>query len=155
MIEILNPANYLRDTIDLTKQIETRFIELAARLYRIKEERLYEGSYEYFNDFLEVAKINPAQASKLISIHRVFIEEGNQTKERLAQIGYSNLYTAIPLVETQGVEMAVVKAETLSRSELTDEIKEKTYGVHEHQIGEDRWGVCSCGKFIKVYEHSL
>lgn len=151
----MKPSNYLRETIDLVKSIETRFLELGARLYRIREQRLFIETYDTFFDFLEAAKINPAQASKLMSIHRVFIEEGKQTREKLAQIGYSNLYTAIPLVGSQGIEMAVVKAETLSRSELQEEMREHKHGVHTHEPKDNRrFAVCACGKFIEVYENN-
>ena len=150
----MNPANYLRETIDLTKQIETRFMELASRLYKIKEERLYEGSYDSFYEFLDVAKINPGQASKLMSIYRVFVEIGQQSQETLAQIGYSNLYEAIPLVETQGVATVLAKAQTLTRSEIKDEVREFKHGEHTHEVGEERFGVCKCGKIIRIYEET-
>jgi hypothetical protein len=151
----MNSANYLRETIDLTKSIETRFMELATRLYKIREEKLYLGTYDSFFEFLEVANINPGQASKLMSIHRVFIEEGKQTQETLAKIGYSNLYEAIPLVETQGMEVVMAKVETLTRSEIKDEVRDFKHGEHIHQAKDNRrFAVCSCGKFIELYEHN-
>ena len=146
----MKPIDFLRDTVDLVKQIETRFLELGSRLYRIKEERLWESTYDSYQEFLEAAHINPGHASILVSIHRKFIVEGQKTKEELAGIGYSNLYEAIPLIDRDGVEVAVVKAETLTRSEIKEEVREQKHGVHEHVAGTERWGVCECGKFIRV-----
>jgi len=149
----MNPSDFLRDTIDVVRQIETRYLELGTRLFRIREERLYLGTYDTFAEFLEAAKIGQGMASILASIHKVYVLEGHVEPERLAGVGYSNLYSAIPLVEKEGIESAVVKATTLSRSEIKDEVREAEHGVHEHNIGQDRFGICdTCKKWIKLNE---
>lgn len=135
------------------KQIETRFLELGARLYRIREEKLYIGTYDSFQEFLDAAHINPGHASILAKIHKFYVVDGGQKQEQLAGIGYSNLYEAIPLIEKDGVAKAVVKAETLTRAEIKDEVREERHGVHEHVPKDDvRFAVCECGKFIRVDE---
>lgn len=142
---------FVRETIDLVKSIETRFLELGARLYKIKEEKLWEGSYDSFYEFLDAAHVNPSMATMLTKVHQFYVVEGKQKPEQLKSIGYSNLYQAIPLIERDGIEGAVVKAETLTRSEIIDEVKEKKHGAHKHTVGAERWGVCEkCGKFVKV-----
>lgn len=147
----MNGADYLRQTIDLVKQIETRFLELGARLYSIRERKLWADTYDSYSDFLEAAKINPGHASILASIHKHYVVEGKKKQGTLAGIGYSNLYEAIPLIEREGVDSAVVKADTLTRSEIKDEVREVKHGVHEHNVGEERWGSCTkCGKFIII-----
>ena len=147
----MTPTEFVRETIDLVKQIETRFLELGARLYKIREEKLYLGSYDSFQEFLDVAHIKAGNASILAKIHKVYVVEGGKTKEELSKIGYSNLYEAIPLIERDGLDTTVVKASTLTRSEIIDEVKEQKYGEHAHQVGEERWGVCSiCNKFVRV-----
>jgi len=155
MSEITN-NQFVRSTIELVKSIETRFLELGARLYRIREERLWEGSYDTFNDFLEEINLSKGNASILASVHENYVLSGHVEVENLAGIPYSRLYEAIPLIEKEGVTSAVVKATTLTRSEIKEEVQEKKLGTeHTHEIGEDRWGMCSCGKWIKIYEHSL
>lgn len=149
----MKPTDYVRETIDLVKQIETRFLELGARLYRIREEKLYIGTYDSFQEFLDAAHINPGHASILAKIHKFYVVDGGQKQEQLAGIGYSNLYEAIPLIEKDGVAKAVVKAETLTRAEIKDEVREERHGVHEHVPKDDvRFAVCECGKFIRVDE---
>lgn len=144
-------TNYVRQTIDLVKQIETRFLELGSRLYRIREERLWEETYESYQDFLDAAHINPGHASILCSIHKHYVVEGKKKTETLAGIGYSNLYEAIPLIERDGVDKAVVVAGTLTRAEIKDEVREQKHGVHRHKLGTERWAKCdTCGKFIRV-----
>ena len=147
----MKPTEYLRETIDIIKQIETRFLELGSRLYTIREKRMWEGTYDSFNEFLDTARITPGHASILISIHKNYIIEGKRTQEQLAGIGYSNLYESIPLIEREGVENAVIIASTLTRSEIKDEVRDIRHGEHDHEIGIDRWATCkTCNKFIRV-----
>lgn len=146
----MKPTEYIRDTIDLVKSIETRFLELGARLYRIREEKLYIGTYDSFQEFLDAAHINPGHASILAKIHKYYVVDGKQPQEQLAGIGYSNLYEAIPLIEKDGIERTIVKAQTLTRSEIKDEVRDEKHGEHEHVLGAERWGMCThCGKFIR------
>jgi hypothetical protein len=154
MTEITN-NEFVRQTVELVKSIETRFLELGARLYKIREERLWEGTFNSFEDFLAEIKMTKGNASILASVHKNYVLEGGIEPQQLAGIPYSNLYEAIPLIEKEGVTSAAVKAETLTRSEIKDEVQEKKLGVHEHIIGDERWGVCSCGKFIKIHEENL
>lgn len=146
----MNKTDYVRNTIDLVKQIETRFLELGARLYKIREEELWADDYEHYTEFLEAAHINPAMASMLASIHRSYVVEGGQKMESLEGIGYTNLYEAIPLIERDGIDKAVITASSLTRSEIKDEVREHKHGRHEHTVGVERFGVCACGKFIRV-----
>ena len=145
------PIDYVRETIDLVKSIETRFLELGARLYKIKEENLWEGTYDSYYEFLDAAHVNPSMASMLVKVHQYYVVEGKQTPEQLRSVGYSNLYQAIPLIERDGVEATVIKADTLTRSEIIDEVKEQKHGRHTCEPKDDvRFAVCSCGKFIRV-----
>jgi hypothetical protein len=149
----MNPSEYVRQTIDLVSQIETRFLELGKRLYTIRTKELWREMHESYTDFLEEARISPSMASMLYSIHRNYIVDGHQKMESLTGIGYSNLYEAIPLIERDGVATAIVKAETLSRSEIKDEVREEKHGNHRHKVGIERWGTCeTCGKFIRIDE---
>lgn len=151
MPEQQTTADYLRDTIDVSKQIETRYVELAARLYKIRTKEMWWGSYENWEEFLDAARIRPSVASILCSIHKHYVVDGGKKTEQLAGIGYSNLYEAIPLIEKEGVDSALVKADTLSRSEIKDEVRDQKHGEHEHTPGAERFAPCeTCGKFIPV-----
>lgn len=147
----MTKADYLRNTIDLVKQIETRYLELGRRLYRIRTQELWKGEYENYQEFLDTARINISDASKSFSIHKSYIVEGGMTMAQLRGIGYSNLYEAIPLIERDGVETAVTKAETLTRDEIKDEVRDERHGAHRHKVGTERWGACEkCGKMVHV-----
>lgn len=144
-------TEYLRATVDLVKQIETRFLELGARLYKIKDKQLWQGDYDSYQEFLDSAHINPGHASILTKIHQHYmVNEGVEFKQ-LGAIGYSNLYEAIPLIEKEGVEKAILKAATLTRAEIKDEVRDVKHGVHDHTVGKERWGSCeTCGRFVRV-----
>ena len=129
-------VEYVRDTIDLVKQIETRFLELGARLYHIRENKLWQDTYDSYYDFLESAHINQSMASMLYGIHDHFVVKGGKTQEDLRGIGYSNLYKAIPLIESRGVDRALTTAKTLTRGDIEDEVRDEKHGVHAHTI---RW----------------
>jgi hypothetical protein len=142
---------YVRDTIDLVRSIETRFLELGARLYKIKEQDLWKGTYDSYYEFLDSAHVNASMATMLVKVHDYYIVQGGQKPAQLRTVGYSNLYQAIPLIERDGVEATVVKAETLTRSEIIDEVKEKKHGAHVHEPKDaTRFALCACGKFIRV-----
>lgn len=128
----MNPANYLRDTIDLVKSIETRFFELAARLYTIKTKELWSGSYDSFQEFLDTAKVNASMASVLTQIHDRYVVQGKIPQSKLIGIGYSNLYEAIPLIDSKGVANAVETAKTLTRQEIKLEVREQKHGACAH-----------------------
>lgn len=128
----MNPANFLRDTVDLVKQIETRFLELAARLWQIKENKLWESTYDSYQEFLDSAHISKGNASMLTAIHKAYVIDGGVSHTKLAQVGYSNLYTAIPLIENEGIEKTVEMAKTLTRDEIKESVREEKHGECKH-----------------------
>ena len=147
----MKETEYVRETIELVKSIETRFLELGARLFKIKEKELWKGTYDSYYEFLDAAHINPSMASMLVKVHDYYIVQGKRKPAELKTIGYSNLYQAIPLIERDGVETTLVKAQTLTRSEIVDEVKEEKHGKHDCVVGIERWGMCkTCKKFIRV-----
>lgn len=147
---------YLRTTRELVTSIQTRFLELGARLFKIREEKLWQGSFDSYVDFLDSARIGEGQASIFASIYKNYVLDGGIDMQRLAQIGYSNLHKAIPLIEREGVEVAVVKAQTLTREEIKDEVREAEHGVHEHTPKDDkRFAFCQCGKLFQHEEKTI
>lgn len=143
----MNAADFLRDTIDLIKQIETRFLELGARLYNIREKKLWhEAGYETYEDFLDTAKITYGNASILASVHKHFVVDAQMPYQTLTGIGYSNLYEAIPLLEKETPEKVVEIARTLTRAEIKQEVREQT---HPDCIHPDTVVICAkCHKRV-------
>lgn len=143
----LVPAEFCRDTLAICKAVEESFLTLGERLHRIKEEKLFAGTWETFSEFLQEAKLNEATASKLITVYRTFVERYGIDKDRLISAGYSNLYEGIALIKgPEDADQFVEKAATLRREDLRDEIRQAKAGVHEHQweaVAMRRCGVCN------------
>ncbi len=143
--------NFILETIELVHSIETRFIELGRRLYKIKTETLWKDDYSSYQAFLEDAKVKPANASILANIYQTYVIEGGVLEESLAGIGYSNLYQAIPLIGKQTARNVVEIARNLTRGEIQDEVIEAKVGKHDHEPKDDtRFALCNCGKFYKI-----
>lgn len=143
--------DYIKDTILLVKAIENRFLDLGERLYNIKEGELWSSTHSSFNEFLAEAGVRHGMASMLVKVYRTYVVEGKKSPQELAGVGYSNLYEAVPLIESKGLDGAIALATTLTRSEVIQEAKEGKHGKHDCLIGEERWGVCkTCGRFIRV-----
>lgn len=135
----MNKGEYLRETVELVHSIETRFMELGARLWKIKTEQLWLMRYETYEDFLESAHIKPSVASILNRVYSTYVVTGGATIEQLKGIGYSNLYEAIPLLESNDVKTVINMAKTLTRNEIQQETREEIHGDCKHLIV-----VCIC-----------
>lgn len=155
--EIVSPRNYLKETIALQSQIEGAFLELGARLYRIRDEKLYEGEYESFDDFVITAKLSKATASKLITVYEKFVLEHNLPRKALASVGWSSLYTIAPYAGTKAKAIELVeKATLLTRADLEDSLRseEDTHKHHNCKHTDTRLvRVCNeCGQARQVVE---
>lgn len=127
-----NSTNFLRDTVDLVRQIETRFLELGARLFQIRQNEIWKGTHDSFQEFLDSAKISKGNASMLAAIHKAYVVDGGVSHERLSKVGYSNLYAAIPLIEAEGIDNTVEKARLLTRDEIKQEVREEAHPDCKH-----------------------
>ena len=129
----MNPANFLRETVDLVTQIETRFIELGMRLSKIRSQEMWKsGGYANFGEYLDAAKMSKGNASMLISVYEHYLLPGKLQPEQLIGAPYSSLYEAIPLLKEEDAETVVAKVKMLTRSEIKDEVREEKHGDCKH-----------------------
>lgn len=153
-MEIEN-KNYLKETITIAKRIESAFLELAARLKNIRDNRLYDGEYQNFAEFLWEIKIAEGTASKLIKVYETFILKFKMKTDKLSAVGWSSLYQIANNIETkEEAEEWVDKAVLLTRDHLVENLKEKTKGVSACQH-QDTYvlRICkSCGFRQKEFE---
>lgn len=144
----MSNANYLRETIDLVKQIETRFLELGARLYKVHQEKLWSGEYDSFMEFVDAAGLARPFATQLWTIHRIYVVENKVAPAQLIKAGYAKLWDAIPLLESSNAKTVVTKAVSLTKSELREEVREEKHGECKH---EEIIKICAtCHK--RIYE---
>lgn len=137
-------------------QIEGAFLELGERLRRIREEKLYEGEYQNFDEFLLEAKISKATASKLIIVYETFILKFKMPVKMLSGVGYSSLYAIAGHVDTKDKAQELVeRASMLTRDDLQDSLREEGPGVQlcAHSKKDKRIiEVCSCGRRKRRYD---
>ena len=119
MNQEITPRSYLKETLKMVASIEGAFLSLAERLYTIREERLYEGEYETFEEFLLTAKLSKATASKLCLIYSTFVLKYKISHKKLAEVGWSALYTVAGYADTKERATELVeRAGLLTRGDL-------------------------------------
>lgn len=142
----LTAAPFLKETIEVVRQLEVRFIELGRRLHRINAQHLWKGVYESYSDFLDEAKVTPSTASKLVNVYEQYIVVAGLTEEQLIGAPYSSLYEAIPLLQHESASKVLSKVKLLTRSEIHDEAREDKYPDCKH---EETIVICShCHKRV-------
>lgn len=151
--------NFCVDCIKWKEQIELAFIVLGEKLSRIRDENLYEESWESFEDYLKEIKMQPSVASRLITVYNKLVKEYELEPKMVASAGgWSNAYEISKKSQTK--EEA---AEWLERFEYAD--SQKTVGSLKKElrtgIKQDDCGhldtylirVCNnCGEKIREYE---
>lgn len=157
--DLTNNQKFVRDTIELKHKIEGAFIDLGARLKKIRDEKLYEGSYSNFAEFLVEMDLSEGTASKIIAVQSFYSEKHKISREKLAQAGWSKLYTMLKLTDDSTpkneVEKVVQKGIELWRPDIEDEVREHVTGCTKHDFGDIiTIRVCrKCGKRINTHEH--
>lgn len=87
------PEDFLKKTIGLKKDIERSFLELGARLLKIRDSEMYFPSYQNFPEFLLEMRMSEGNASKLISVYQKFVLNFGISEEKLIAVGsWSTLY---------------------------------------------------------------
>lgn len=108
----------------LCNETRSNFLEVAALLYQIKNENMWEGFYSSFNEFVDDCQISRSFASKLMKVHEAFVVHNGVSATKLIAVGYEKLYAVIPLLKQgKSVFEIIDMADTYSQSELREVIK--------------------------------
>lgn len=99
--------------------------EGASLLYQIDQEKLWEGNYDSFGEFVEQdCQLSQGYASKLIQSWKFYVVDGGLSQRKLEGVDAEKLYLALKLPEGTP-EKRLIQAQTLSRQELRAELTEK------------------------------
>lgn len=143
---------YVEETIALKKQIEGYFIHLAERLYNIREQRLWEGNYTSFVEFLKDIDLSESTSSKLILIYQTFVLEDGLRVDEIAGVSWTTLYEITRIDDVQARKEFVDNAGVLSRQDTKDAIREYKTGCTEHDNEPISMFRCkTCGKLTRDY----
>lgn len=121
--------NICEDAITKKHALEVGWLELCGILKTIRDNALYSGRWDNFEDFLQDPQmgLDKASASKMITIHEKFILEYKMTPARIANVGgWSKVAEILPAVtDKKSAEAWMDKATSLSKSDLRKEVKEE------------------------------
>lgn len=127
------PLNFCEETISQKKVIEQSWIDLCARLKNIRDNEMYLGRWDSFEDFLNDPEMamDKGTASKMITIQeKLVIEYDIDPKKIVGAGGWSKVAELLPVIEDKkSAEEWLEKAAVLSKADLRKEVKEgKTDG---------------------------
>lgn len=154
----LQNNQYLKETLLIKKRLESSFFELAERLKKIRDERIYQdGGFNTFAEFCFEMKMAESTASRLIAVYQRYCLELGMDKEKLSIVGWTQLYSMLPLaVSKEKTEELVEEAQHLRRDDVSKMVKERKnpeLAKCEHsrtyllRICED------CGDKYRVYDN--
>lgn len=123
--------NYCEETRLKVRELEGSFLVLGERLKKIRDEKLFIGQWETFEEYLEDVKLTAPTASKLINVYQKFLVEWQFRQEKLMEAGgWSVLYPILRIATSkEEAEEWVDKACVLSRKDLEKEITEAKTGI--------------------------
>jgi hypothetical protein len=113
---------------ELKRAINYSFLSVGYYLHEIKDKKLYELlDYESFNAYISQPELSfkRATAYKLVGIYETFVLELKVSQDRLLEIDYGKLDMIRTSSNKDNVEELLVKAESLSRSDLLAEVEGK------------------------------
>lgn len=154
-----NSLAFCRETITRKQALEVSYLILAERLKAIRDEKLYAGGWDNFEQFLEdpAMDMDAPTASKMINIHEKLVLEYKMEPEELASAGgWSKIAECLPVIETkEDAEKWIAKCQVLSKSDLRREITEKKKGVKMIDCAhKDTYQITVCrGCGVKMEEH--
>lgn len=123
---------FCEKTLELKNDIEKSFIVLGEHLHRIYEEKLYEGQWESFQEYVDEFKnLSYQSAMKLIAIYQKFVLDYKFAPERIIKAGgWTVLATLLPVVKNKtDAEKWLHQAEHNTRKDLSKEVHEIRTGV--------------------------
>lgn len=130
--EIFKPIEFCEHTIAFKRFIEVQWLELAGQLKEIRDQALYRGRWESFEDFLNDPEMamDKSTASKMITIHERFILEYKIQPQKIANVGgWSKVAELLPVVKNkESAEEWLDKATVLSQADLRKEVKGENRG---------------------------
>lgn len=123
----LTTQDLISQTKELLNAVRGSSIKIGENLYNLKQNLPKEADWgDFIRDEFDIGE---SFASKLMTIHRVFVIEGGVSQEKLEGIDGEKLYLSAKLEGTP--EEKVAKARTLTRRELKEEKNDEV--PHEHQ----------------------
>lgn len=130
MTELQN-FNYCQETLVLKETIEGSFLELADRIMRIRNGRLFEPQWTSFSEYCSEMDMKESTASRLINILERYVLTKWKTHADIVKIGgWTVAAELLPLIKTrEDADKWFALAEVHSREDLRRDKKEALTGI--------------------------
>ena len=118
-------------TISKKHHLENGWLELCARLKEIRDNGMYEGRWDSFEDFLKDPEMgmDKSTASRMITIHEVLIVKYNIEPNTISKVGWTKASELLPVINSkEDAEEWLETASVLSKDDLRKEVKEARGG---------------------------
>lgn len=120
VVEKVTVGGLLEETKTAFEAVKGCTLVAMQRLHQVHATEAWKAVADSFGAYVEgELGISQSFASKLLSVAKHYLVQGNLSPDKLAGIDYESLYLAKKLAGT--VEEQLAKAETLSRAELKAE----------------------------------
>lgn len=124
----ITPLDYCQETINLKKTLESGFLVLGERLAKIKQEELWNSQWSSFSEYLGEMNINDSTASKMIAVHRMYVQKFNIDEQLLINVGWDKLYVVRELASAAKNKTEVLNlvktVGTLNRQDTQELVRE-------------------------------
>lgn len=155
----LEKKNYCDITLEMEQGARMVYLMLGERLYKIREERLYEPFWSSWIEFCtEFKDLSVGSISKIIKVYEKFILQlGYSPSELVKAGGWTKLYEISKRISNKkDAEKWLELAEVNSRKDLNDYLIEDEVGVEMSECKHtDTYviRVCKdCGNKERIYE---
>lgn len=122
-----NSLKFCEETIAQKKQLEIAWIELAKKLKEIRDEEMYLGRWENFEDFLQDPSMgmDKSTASKMITIYEKLVVGYKMKPEKIAEAGgWSVIAEVLPVItDKESAEEWVDQCAHLSKNDVRKEVQ--------------------------------
>ena len=125
---------FCNETLSFVDKIEENFLALAYRLYRIREDRLYEAGWGSFEEFcMERKGISKGTASKLITVYELYVlKHGVSSRKLIDAGGWSVLYAGRHLADTKAKALKFMEdASNMTLAHVHQTVKEAKTGISQ------------------------
>lgn len=145
MTNELSTQGLLAQAAKLNKLSEVSQVALGMCLVKIKETEAYKGEYDSFDEYYKSElKRSKGDISKLLKVGRFMLDGGFRT-EKLPEVGYTVLYSAILSYPEKDPKYVLAAAQTQTLAELADGSRDK-FGIHTPDW-EPAYHCKVCGKY--------
>lgn len=149
MSQELTTTETLEKAAHCFKNARGNLMEGAKYLHKISAEKLWDGQYSSFNEYLEgECQISAGYASKLIKVYEYYVVQSGVSQRKLEAVDVEKSYMAISL---NGLpEHKLLKAAEWDRQQIKDELASTPEGDCKHQVLIPLHKCKACNRFIDV-----